>query len=202
MTPAGPPAPAPLEGTALLDLFQETFVALTGIPTALVRPRFQNQAPDVPDAGSLWMTFTIDRRPSDTFPVLVHQNVGDGQDYFQRQETLVIMCSFYDNGSTGQAYASAAQLRDGLAIPQNIEALLDGGNINWGYCNEIVPLPSLLKTLWLYRADLEIHFRRQIDRVYRTLTVLTGDIDLKANPPETTQIIERIIEVTPDSVLP
>lgn len=196
MTPSGPPSPAPLEGTALLDIIQETLVALTGIVTTLVRPRFQAEPPDIPDAGTCWLSFGITSRPSDVFPVLVHDgaaNSGNGQDNYQRQEEIIVLCSFYDDGSTGLAYGTAAQLRDGLSIPQNMEALT-AQNIALGWTGELIDLPSLVKTRWLFRVDLEVHFHRQIDRVYRTENILTADIDLKANTAGN-QIIERDIQV-------
>lgn len=191
-------APAPLEGTALLDLLQETLVGLTGIDTTLVRPRFQAEPPDIPQSGTCWLSFGIERRPADTFPVLIHDpnaNGGLGQDNFQRQEALIILCSFYDTGSTGAAYGTAALLRDGLAIPQNNEAWA-ANNMFVAHVGELTPLPSLLKQQWLFRVDFEFRINRQVDRVYRTENLLTASIDLKANTEGTT-IIEDTISVHP-----
>lgn len=173
-------APAPLEGKALLDKIQETLVALSGIDTKLVRPRFQTEPPNIPDFGNAWLSFGIIRRPSDTNPVIVHDGAaaaGNGQDSFQRQEELRILCSFYDQGSTGEAYMRAGLVRDGLTIPQNMEALQLSG-IYLGYTGELTELPSLLKTKWLYRVDLDICFRRQIDRTYRVLNIESAQGDI------------------------
>jgi len=198
MLPNPAPAPTPLEGTALLDLIQETLVALSGIDTSLVRPRFQAEPPDIPQAGTAWLSFGITDRPSDTFPSIIHDGAadsGNGQDDYQRQEELVVLCSFYDTGSTGSAYQIAALVRDGLSIPQNMEAL-NAQKIYLGSTGNLTPLPSLLKQQWLYRVDLEIHFRRQVDRTYRTLNIESAQVDLTFNGPGI-ETIEDTVNIDP-----
>lgn len=182
MLPSVPPAPFPLEGIALLDIIQETLVALSGIATDNVRPRFQSEPPNIPDRGTSWLSFGIQSRPSDTNVVIQHDGAaaaGEGQDNFQRQEELMILCSFYDDGSTGEAYMRAAMTRDGFTIPQNMEALQADG-IYWGYSGELTQLPSLLKTQWLYRVDLSICLRRQVNRAYRILNLLSAQAQIIA----------------------
>lgn len=197
MTPQ--PTPAPLEGSALLDIIQETLVALTGLDPTLVRPRDQTEPPNIPTAGTCWLAFGIQARPSDTVPVIQHDpagNAGLGQDDFQRQEELRVLCSFYDTGSSGLAYGTAALLRDGLSVPQNMEALQIAANINLGWTGELTPLPVVTKMQWQYRVDMMICFRRQIDRVYRTENQASAGIGLKANTPGD-QIITANITVNP-----
>jgi hypothetical protein len=80
-------------------------VALTGLDPTLVRPAFQPEPPDVPDAGNAWMAFRYSARPADDFPAIVHH---DGYDEMQRHEVIHTLCSFYDLGTTGLADYYAA----------------------------------------------------------------------------------------------
>ena len=58
----------------------------------------------------------------------------------------------------------------GAAIAQNRETLVTAG-MNLAKIGELVVVPSLLKLRWLYRVDLELTIRRQIDRAYPVLTL-------------------------------
>lgn len=177
------PAPDPLEGTALLDAFQETFSGVTGLASDFVRPAYQSEDPNYPAKGIPWLAFAITDRKGDIFPVIQHDGTGDGQDNYQQQEELIILCSFYDDGSGSSALGNAARLRDGLKIPQNMEAL--GANqiaLRWaGY---IQPVPSLLKQLWNYRCDLELHFNRQISRSYPILNLVEAAVTITSVDPD------------------
>jgi hypothetical protein len=167
------PVPAPLEGQALLDFLQGVIVGVTGLDGTLVRPTWQSEPPNIPDAGVAWCAFRITERPSDAFPYVKHNANGQGADALQRHETLHILCSFYDLGSGGQADYYAALLRDGLSIPQNRE-VLTLKNMGLVKTGEPVPVPIIVKTRWLYRVDLEVVIRRQIDRVYPVLNVTSA----------------------------
>lgn len=187
LVPEAAPQPQPLEGAALLDIIQETLVGLTGLGSDFVRPRFQAEPPDYPNTGTAWLSFGIISRSSDTFPVLQHQGRVDpddpaflGQDNFQRQEDIIVLCSFYDTGSSGQAYGLACQLKDGLSVPQNTEALTADAQIKLAYCGDLLALPSLAKTLWVFRVDLEIRFRRQLNRTYPILNLDSAMVVLQS----------------------
>lgn len=166
-------SPAPLEGQALLDFMQGVIVGVTGLPGTMVRPVWQAEPPNVPDAVVCWCAFRIGARPSDTFPYVHHNADGQGSDTLQRHERLTVLCSFYDIGSGGAADGYLAILRDGLSIPQNRETLQANGFAFVG-AGEPVPLPSLLKQRWLYRVDVELTFARQIDRTYPVLTITSA----------------------------
>src|ERR1019366_4117838 len=113
--------PAPLEGQALLRFFQGIIVGITAVPGNMVRPYWQTEMPDIPDAGVAWCAFRITKRPSDEYPFVGRYNylAEAGVDHLQRHETLEILTTFYDLGSTGkdnsggQADCNAALLRDG-----------------------------------------------------------------------------------------
>ena len=186
--------PAPLEGQALLRFFQQIIAGITGLDGTMVRPYWQGESPNIPDAGDAWAAFRINKRPSDTFPFVGRLPYGTdtGVDHLQRHELLEFFVEFYDLGSTGVnntgglADNYAALLRDGLAIPQNREPLfLNGmGLIKVG---DLVTAPSIFKLRWQYRVDFEFTVGRQIDRSYQVLTIVAANGDIYTDgglPPQ------------------
>src|SRR5579864_3205429 len=151
------PDPAPLEGEALNDFLQGWIVGITGLDGTMVRPRYQAEPPNIPNAGTAWAAIGTQIRPADEFPYVVHNgtaNGGLGQDELHQHEDIEILCSFYDLGTNGQADAYAALLRQGLAIDQNLEPLTLQG-MGLVACGAPIPLPAL-KTRWLYRVDMTV----------------------------------------------
>jgi hypothetical protein len=176
-------SPAPLEGQALLVFLQGWVVGVTGMDGTLVRPRWQAEPANIPDAGNAWAAIGVGIRPADTYPFVGNVAGADpvNPNYkLVRHEELELLCSFYDTGSTGLADQYAALLRDGSAIPNNRIPLRAAG-FAFVSADPIGPVPTLLKERWLYRVDFKITLRRQIDRVYPVPTVQTVDIGLKAN---------------------
>jgi hypothetical protein len=112
------PTSGPIEDDALLDLIQGAIVGITGITGQLVRPRWQLEPPDAPDVGTNWCAFGIVDRDQDTFGV-EQWNPEAGNETVIRHETINILASFYGPGCDGLAM----QLRDGLILAQNREAL-------------------------------------------------------------------------------
>jgi len=167
------PTTPPLQGQALLDYLQGVIVGITGLDGKMVRPFWQSEPPNIPDAGTAWCAFRITARPSDTFPYVQHNADGEGGDALQRHEELRVLASFYDLGSGGQADGYAALLRDGLSIAQNRE-VLTRSKMGLARTGEIMPVPVLVKSRWLYRVDLEVVIRRQIDRLYPVLNVASA----------------------------
>lgn len=153
--------PAPLEDAELQDFFQEVVVGITGLPGKFVRPAWQQEPPNLPPVNTDWAALAITARPSDTYPYVGHDGTGDGSDNLQRHEDVEVLTSFY--GPHADKFMSL--WRDGLAIPQNRETLTLGSFV-FVACDPALTVPSLVKERWLYRVDLPVHFRRQIDRTY------------------------------------
>lgn len=174
------PLPAPLEGTELLDFIQEWIVGLSGLPGKMVRPSFQVDVPNIPNAGEVWAAFRIGERPADTYPYIGHLGGGDGSDRMQRNETLMLLISFYDLGSTGQADKYAALTRDMAVVSQNLEYLLRGDFVLVA-TGDLQPVPVLVKSRWLYRVDLPVALRRQINRDLAVQNVETAQGVLKTD---------------------
>lgn len=159
-------SPAPLQGQALNRFIQVWFAGILDgvLPGDMIRPSFQPEPPVIPEAGTAWMAFSFGARQSDTFPYIAHDADGLGSDELQRNEELPILCSFYDLGSGHDADDNLAILRDGLAMPQNHEALYP--DFAYVACGDTQPVPVLVKERWLYRVDLPVTVRRQITRVF------------------------------------
>jgi hypothetical protein len=185
--------PAPLEGQALLRFFQQIMVGITSLPGDMVRPYWQSEPPDIPDAGEAWAAFRIVKRPSDEYPYVDFPRSPSSQQLaytMQRHEELDIETTFYDLGSTGknnsggQADYNAALLRDGLLVPQNREVLFlnSMGLVKTG---DLITAPVLFKKRWQYRVDLSWTIRREIIRVYPVLTIVSasGDINYDTGLP-------------------
>jgi hypothetical protein len=179
-----PTGAAPPEGQALLDIIQAVIVGITGLAGPMVRPVWQSEPPNIPDAGDAWCAFRITRRRPDKWAVVTHNANGQGSDALQRHEDLHVLCSFYDLGSGGLADSLSALMRDGLSIAQNREAL-QLQNMGLGSIGECIAVPVILKNRWLYRVDLDFVLRRQINRVYPVLTVLSANGTLKSDDGQT-----------------
>lgn len=166
------PATPPLEGQALLDFIQGTIAGITGLDGTLVRPYAQSEPPNLPSEGNAWCAFKIASRKTDTFAFVQHNADGNGSDALQRNEELTILASFYDLGSGGAADGLASLLRDGLQIPQNREALTLQ-SFDLVRTTDLVAVPVMVKSRWLYRVDMEVIMRRRISRLYPILNVLS-----------------------------
>jgi hypothetical protein len=193
LAPNSPPAPQPLEGQALLDFLQGVFVGILGIDGSMVRPRWQPEPPNIPTAGTAWVSFGVTSRPSDTYPFIGQIAGLDNADQLQRHEQLTVLLSFYDLGSGGQADALAATLRDGLAVPQNRE-ILQNNLMGMTEVGEPIAVPSLLKQRWLYRVDMTVIIAREIVREYPVLPLQSAVGTLYAE--EGASLSESDIEVS------
>lgn len=166
LTPVGT---APLDGDPLLDAVQAAIVGITGMDGTLVRPSPQPDPPPQPPAGTDWCSFQVTRREGDDFPSIVHDGTGDGSDTLTRHETVEMLASFI--GPACQANASV--LRDGFYIPQNIEALMRSG-IALLDVGEPVSVPDLVNLQWINRCDLAFRLRRQTERTYQVLNLVSA----------------------------
>lgn len=163
-------ASPPLEDADIDAVFQRAIVGITGLDGELVRPRWQLTPPKQPDPSVNWCAFGIVDFKVDDGPAIRHISAGDGSDEYVRHEDIILACTFY--GPMAQRYA--AMTRDGMAIPQNIEALkLDG--VVYIDSMEIRSVPELVNQLWIKRYDLPLKFRRQIKRTYQVLNILSAD---------------------------
>lgn len=163
------PSP-PLAGDDLDAEFQKAVRGITGLPGQFVRPRWQPNPPKQPEPNVDWCAIGVTMVMADAGPYIEHIGAGDGQDQYQRHEDIELACTFY--GPNGQR--NALTLRDGLGIPQNIEALNSAG-LAFVDAGEIRQVPELVNQQWIKRHDMALRFRRQVKRTYGVLNVLSAD---------------------------
>lgn len=181
LTPAA--APSPVEGDAFDDFLHDVIAGVTGMSGELIRPRWQQEPTNMPQADQTWCAFGITDFTSDTYAV--EQMNSDGSFEMIRHETNQILVSFF--GPSAIAYAGI--LRDGLQISQNRTALVAAGvgMVNTG---NPIQVPSLVKERWQKRVDLPWTVRRQILRSYPVLHLLTANAILVTDT--TPQLINPI----------
>lgn len=172
LTPDGVIAP-PLEDDALDDFLGDVVAGITGLDRdTAVRPRWQQEPPNLPARTINWVAVGVARRTADTNAVELHDPTaasGAGADTIIRHEDLELICSFY--GPRCQAIGSA--LRDGLAVAQNREALLAAG-MALVSVSDLTKAPEMIKSAWYNRADLTVVVRREVRREYSVLSLLSA----------------------------
>lgn len=161
---------------ALDDQLQATIVGISGLPGALVRPRWQPNPPNQPAFNTNWCAFGLTRKVVDTFAYDRHNpagSAGEGQSIIERDETLYVLHSFYGPNSSG----ICERFRDGFEISQNRDALRDAG-LFLVELEEAVTLPALLQEKWVRRVDVTVVYRRRTKRTYQVKTLVTGQMGL------------------------
>ncbi|MEL6237006.1 MAG: hypothetical protein AAFO57_00055 [Pseudomonadota bacterium] len=169
-------ASPPLEDDALTAIFQQMIVGITGLPGNMVRPRWQPNPPKQPEPFTNWCALGIAVQTLDDGPAITHNGAGNGSDTYIRHEQIDVLASFY--GPAAMQYAQL--LSDGLAIPQNLEALKaqDMNNVDTG---PIRAAPDLINEQWIRRYDVELTFRRKITRSYAVLNILSAQGTVQTN---------------------
>jgi hypothetical protein len=162
-------APTPLEDDALDDFLGDVIAGITGLNRdTLVRPRWQEDPPNIPDRSVTWCGVGVTNHDPDTYAFVGLESDGLSQNLL-RHETLTIIASFYgpESGSV------AAMFRDGLQVDQNLEALMTAG---FGLISAEGPTaaPELIKEKWYQRSDITWLTRREIRRVYPVLSLLSA----------------------------
>lgn len=155
LLPVGEALPA---DASLEDVLQAHVVGITGLPGALVRPRWQPTVPKMPEPCETWAALGITSTAVDDSPVL-HQ--GDGTARYIRHETIEVMVTMYGP----QAEQKIKQLRDGLHIRQNNQSLLAlGAKVIW--CDGIRTIPEQYNMQWIRRYDMTYSLHRRVDLTY------------------------------------
>lgn len=176
-------ATPPEEGVDLDALFQQVAVGVTGLAPDLVRPRWQPVTPKLPEPDVNWAGVGVKQQKADAGPYIRHDpdaNGGLGVDTMFRHELVEVAFSFY--GPLGQRYAIA--MRDGLSIPQNLEALLPFG-LKYRDALPVLSVPEQINNRWFKRYDFTIFFARRVTRVFGTenLESAAGVLVTDGQPP-------------------
>lgn len=166
-------ASPPLADADLDAILQKAVVGVTGLPGSLVRPRWQPGNPKHPEPGTNWCAIGVGAILVDDSPAIEHAAAGQGSDRYTRHEEFEVLATFY--GPEGQR--NALRMRDGLAMPQNMEALKRDG-VAFIEAYAIRPVPELLSQQWVRRYDLLMRFRRDVRREYAVLNLLGAQVDV------------------------
>lgn len=154
-------------GLTLTQFLQTVLVGISGLPGPLVRPKWQIEPPKQPDLAVDWLAFGINATLPDAN--LWIDTDSDGTTNTQRHEVIEIGVSIYGP----EADETYGLLRDGFQIPQNLEAL---GQANMGFV-EIGPgrkIPDLVHERFINRVEASIFLRREIQRVYPIVSLLSA----------------------------
>lgn len=170
-----PTSPAPAMDTVLEDQIQAALVGITGLAGALVRPRWQPTPPKQPAADVNWCAFGVTNNRPDSYGAVTHDPPGQGSDTIQRHEMIDVIASFY--GPAGQGYAT--MFSDGLLIEQNREQLAANG-LKVFELGDPLAAPDLTNTTWIRRYDVSFTLRRQVDRTYAVLNILSASGEIQA----------------------
>jgi hypothetical protein len=176
---------APAEDDALDDLLQQAVVGITGLPGAMVRPRWQpNLAPEPPAPDVNWCAIGVHDEAPDDHAAVIHHGSGDtadtdtgplagGWSETQRHSDLTVLATFY--GANARAFANV--LRDGLEIAQNRDMLRANG-LAFASVGKAVSMPELVSNRWRRRFDVMVKFRRMVQRSYavRNINKASGEI--------------------------
>lgn len=164
-----PSSTAPVENDAFEDLLGGLIAGISGLTRGLVRPRWQATPPAMPTITTNWCAFGITAIDADWSAATTHIPDGEGADEVVRHDTVHILVSFYGPA----AYGLAAQVRDGLWVPQNFEAVRMAG-IALLECDRIRTASDLINERFVRRVDLDILLRRAVVRTYPILNLLTA----------------------------
>lgn len=176
-----------LDDDPLFDFFHDLIAGITGMAGNVIIPRWQPEAPNIPDFNSSWCAFGITDYDADVFAAELHipnrldvnfildQSRLDSavMNELRRHEKVNCLASFYGPN----AIYLARLLRDGLQVSQNQE-MLSMNSMGLVESGNVTLVPSLVKERWLRRADLPFTIRRQVVRRYPVLDLLHSGIVL------------------------
>jgi hypothetical protein len=179
--PLAPATPYPADDDALDTALQLLIVGVTGLDGKLVRPRWQAIPQKRPEANINWCAVGVTSDTPDAGPSITYDPVNDNAIY-TRHEDIMALASFYGP----LAKTNAAILRDGLAVPQNLEPLgaLAMSLIETG---PIVALNELINQTWFKRRDMTIHLRRKVTRTYPILSFASSSGATVSDVPPITE---------------
>lgn len=184
----------PVNDRELEDIFRDAVMGITGLPSEMVRPRWQQTVPNQPEFEVNWVAVGVDILEQDTFAYERHvpSLEAGGANVVERDEQLRVLCSFY--GANNFRFMS--QWREGLAIEQNRFALEEHGIKLVAIDSRPVNVPALFKNTWVRRIDLGCQFSRRVEVTYGVRTVRSVGVDL-----HTEELPVQHIQVDPSTII-
>jgi hypothetical protein len=155
------------EDVLFSQFLQPIIVGITGLPGAMVRPRWQPEPPNLPDYATDWCAIGTVKRTPDTHAFESHASgAGEtpGSDNVFRVQELSLLASFYGPNSD----ANSDLLIQGFSLSQNREAMLLAGYAFIG-CDSPIMTADLLNEKWTRRVDVSFQVRRGQTYTYPVL---------------------------------
>jgi len=152
----------------ILSKMHDLVVGITGLDKKLVRPRWQNIIPTMPEVGVDWVAFGVDSIKKNE-PSITHSP--DDTDTLTRHDGVSFVFSFYGNNGLEKAQSFI----DGVGIPQNTETMRAQG-IGLVECTDITISADLINDQWQRRYDIRMYFNIRIDRTYPIQNILTAPV--------------------------
>ena len=171
------PTPAPANDQQVTDLLTALVVGTTGLPPALVRPRWQPTPPAQPPATTAWCSVGIVNRSSADYPwegqVTLPGSSGTEAVLQRRWSSFEVVASFYGPGADDLA----EQFRDATYRNQNLRDLGAAG-IKLTFVGDITSVPDLINQQYIDHSDVRITFAREIQHYYpgESLIEVTGTL--------------------------
>ena len=157
----------PLADDALDDVLQSALAAIAALPGEMVRPRWQPTPPKTPEPDVDWIALGVTNTTPDAGPYIHYDGTGDGVTHSQRHAELELLVSCYGPHAVGYAH----RLRDGLGIPQNLDALKRAG-LGFVEAGAVRRMPELVSQQWYNRADITLRMRIATVQRWAILNVL------------------------------
>jgi hypothetical protein len=191
------PSVANLNDDAFNDFMQAVVAGVTGLPGTMVIPRWQPEPVPLPvDPSTTWAAVGLTEFDQDPYPAIVHfcdNDVGGpGHSVLSRNESFLLFCSFYG----AQSMEMASQLIDGLSISQNREVLETAGVKLTAPGAKRIQVPELIKRTWWRRTDVTLPFRRNVERTYAILNLLSAQATIYTESVSES-LVATDIEATP-----
>ena len=170
--------PAPVEDDAFDALLQTLIVGIVGLPGNMVRPRWQDVLPQMPEPSVNWAAICMDGASNMADRMQITHNpagtivyTGDGVDETVAWEQCTAGASFYGPA----AWANAAYLNDGLRVQQNREALYLAG-VNVVKIGPRRQMHEILENKRVYRrVDMQLTLNRVVQRTYPIYNLLSAN---------------------------
>jgi hypothetical protein len=168
-----PDSPQYLEDYDIEHFLQQLVFGVTGMPTNMVRPRWQELPPKSPERNIDWCAIGIVEQNPDANAAFIHHSYSPenqlGYSEMQRHEEIEILASFYGPHCRGFAHL----LRDGLSVAQNREAMMLNG-MGFVASGKVRQAPELVNMAWRRRYDFDFVIRHVAIRYYPVRNLLTA----------------------------
>lgn len=142
---------------------------ITGIPGALVRPRWQPTPPPQPPPDVDWAAISVMTETPDGWAYSTFNAANTGT-IVALNWVVELLCIFYGPNCG----SNALRMRQGLMLPQNLEEMRLN-NIALQGTGAVTHMGELVQQQYIRRADLPVQLTRQTNVEYTVLPLLEAE---------------------------